>query len=336
MKRQTIKETIAIGFLLIIIISLLVGCDRHGESTNSGYFIETAPTSKVDNLSTPQTEDTTAQALTEEVTSAIPQLDLSTVPPYSGAPYYEVNDNQPFFHKNDLTTESFISFSSLDDFGRCGVAFACIDSDCFPTEPRGEIGMIKPSGWHTVRYDDLIEDKYLYNRCHLIAYSLSGENANPKNLITGTRYLNTEGMLPFENKVHDYIENTNNHVLYRVTPVFEGNNLVANGVLMEGYSVEDNGTGICFNIFCYNVQPSIEIDYADGTSKIAAASHTETTTESESAPEITYILNTNTKKFHYPYCDSVGQMKEKNKQPFTGSREKVIEMGYSPCGRCNP
>ena len=215
------------------------------------------------------------------------------------------------------------------------VAFACIGTDSLPTEERGAIGMIKPSGWHTVRYDDLIEDKYLYNRCHLIAFELSGENANPQNLITGTRYMNVEGMLPFENRVRDYIENSNNHVMYRVTPVFEADNLVASGVLMEGYSVEDSGTGICFNVFCYNVQPYIEIDYADGTSWISEQSDVQSESDTQDR-KITFILNTNTKKFHYPDCSSVNDIKEENKEVFTGSREELIEMGYLPCGRCKP
>ena len=276
---------------------------------------------------------------TQPTTNASKNLpfELSDIPSYSGNPYCEVNNNQPFFHVDELTTDSFKKFSELDSLGRSGVAYACIGTDSLPTEERGEIGMIKPSGWHTVRYDDVIEDKYLYNRCHLIAFELSGENANPQNLITGTRYMNIKGMLPIENRVHSYVENTNQHVMYRVTPVFEGDNLVATGVLMEGYSVEDDGEGICFNVFCYNVQPHIKINYADGTSEIAFLPELEKTTEvANDDSAITYVLNTNTKKFHYPYCDSVNEMKDKNKQAFTGNRDEVIEMGYSPCGRCKP
>lgn len=225
----------------------------------------------------------------------------------------------------------------MDSLGRCGVAFACIGTDSLPTEERGAIGMIKPSGWQTVRYDDIIEDKYLYNRCHLIGFELSGENANRQNLITGTRYMNIEGMLPFENHVRSYVENTNQHVMYRVTPVFDGDNLVATGVLMEGYSVEDNGEGISFNIFCYNVQPHIKINYTDGTSEVDCVHEsTESTIGLNDDTATTYILNINTKKFHYPDCDSVNEMKEKNKQVFNGTREEVIEMGYSPCGKCKP
>lgn len=168
----------------------------------------------------------------------------------------------------EYTTESFETYSELDALGRCGVAYANISKDLMPTEERGEIGMIKPSGWHTVKYPEVIEDLFLYNRCHLIGYQLSGENANEKNLITGTRYLNVEGMLPFENKVAAYVRKTGNHVLYRVTPVFEGDNLVAEGVLMEAFSVEDAGKGVEFCVFAYNIQPGIEIDYATGESRL--------------------------------------------------------------------
>ena len=190
------------------------------------------------------------------------------VPAYSGTPYVEIHDNKPFFTEEDMTTNSFEKYAPLDLLGRCGTAFANIGKDIMPTEERGPIGMVKPSGWHTVKYPDIIEDLYLYNRCHLIGYQLSGENANEKNLITGTRYMNVEGMLPFENKVADYVEDTGNHVLYRVTPRFTGNNLVADGVLMEAYSVEDSGEGLQFCVFVYNVQPGIEIDYATGKSKV--------------------------------------------------------------------
>lgn len=188
------------------------------------------------------------------------------VPEYSGSPYVEINGNVPFFTKEDLTTKSFERYASLDLLGRCGTAFANVGKDIMPTEERGQIGMIKPSGWHTVKYPELIEDLYLYNRCHLIAFQLSGENANERNLITGTRYMNVQGMLPFENEVADYVKRTNNHVLYRVTPRFTEMNLLADGVLMEAYSVEDGGEGVSFCVFVYNVQPGIEIDYADGSS----------------------------------------------------------------------
>lgn len=200
-------------------------------------------------------------------------FDLSTIPEYTSSPYVEINNNIPYFDENDYTTEAFERYSKWDELGRSGVAFANICKDIMPKEgeERGEIGSVKDlSGWVQKRYDDLIKDKYLYNRCHLIGWQLAGENANKENLITGTRYLNTEGMLPFENIVAEYIkDNNNNHVLYRVTPIFKGDNKLASGVQMEAWSVEDNGQGICFNVYCYNVQPRIFIDYATGESQIA-------------------------------------------------------------------
>ena len=190
-----------------------------------------------------------------------------TIPQYAGEVYVEINGNVPFFRESDLTTETYEEYSPLDRLGRCGPATACLGRETMPDEERGPIDMVRPSGWHTVRYDDLIEEKYLYNRCHLIAYMLAGENGNERNLITGTRYMNTNGMLPFELETANYILNTRRHVLYRVTPCFSGNDLVASGVLMEAYSVEDNGQGLSFNVFIFNVQPGIEIDYRTGNSR---------------------------------------------------------------------
>ena len=193
-------------------------------------------------------------------------FELSQVPVYTDQPYIEINGNMPFFHFSELTESFFETYTELDSLGRCGTAYASLSSNEMPTEPRGSIGMIKPSGWHTIRYDVLIPDgKYLYNRCHLIGYQLTGQNDNPLNLITGTRYMNTQGMEPFENQVASYLRRTGNHVLYRVTPIFEGNNLVCNGVLMEAKSVEDDDLEFC--VYCYNVQPGIVIDYSDGTSR---------------------------------------------------------------------
>ena len=271
---------------------------------------------------------------------------LDSIPDYSESPYVTVNDNHPYFSDADLTTTSFESYSELDSLGRCGAAYACVSADTMPTEERGSIEQIKPSGWHTVKYD-CVDGKYLYNRCHLIGYQLTAENANEKNLITGTRYLNVDGMLPFENMAADYIKETGNHVLYRVTPVFVGNTLIASGVLMEAESVEDKGEGICFNVFCYNVQPGVTINYATVDSALAESS-TAGTTESkapetasadsaaEESIEQTYILNTNTHKFHDPSCPSVEDMKDSNKETYTGSRDDLIAQGYEPCGQCKP
>ncbi len=307
------------------------------------------------------------------------------IEPYRGLPFILLNDNIPEFEIKDLVTTPYIRFSPFDSLGRTGAGMACLSGETMPTEARGSIGDIRPSGWHTVRYDDLIEDRFLYNRCHVLGYQLTGDNATSENLFTGTRYLNKDVMLYFEDRVASYLGKTpENHVIYRVTPVYEGKSLVASGVQMEAYSVEDSGDGVCFNAYLYNVQPGIEIDYSDGTSKrasnydpvgivSAAAAYRQLTGEgqevlsldsslsgdyedlqggnaaalSRSTPEkgeetaaagegITYILNTNTKKFHYPECKSVGDMKEKNKKEFTGSREEVISRGYVPCKRCNP
>ena len=192
---------------------------------------------------------------------------VQNVPAFSGEPYVIINNNEPEFSRDELSDESYEYYSELDYLGRCGYAMACIGKDLMPTEERGSIGQVKPSGWQTVKYDS-VDGKYLYNRCHLIGFQLTGENANEENLITGTRFLNVEGMLPFENLVADYIKETGNHVLYRVTPIFDGTNLLARGVQLEGWSVEDNGAGICFHVYCYNSQPGIEIDYATGESRL--------------------------------------------------------------------
>lgn len=272
-------------------------------------------------------------------------ISIKDLPVFSGSPYIKINNNEPAFPEADFTTKSFESYSNLDGLGRCGVAYANVGKDIMPTGERGSIGQVKPSGWHTVKYD-VVDGKYLYNRCHLIGYQLSAENANTKNLITGTRYLNVDGMLPFENMVADYIKETGNHVLYRVTPIFDGNNLLASGVQMEAMSVEDKGDGISFNVFCYNVQPGVTIDYATGDSQLASGAVSETqapvvTPKPEQTPSDqpsgqTYILNTNTHKFHYPSCSSVKQMNEANKKEYTGSRDNLIAQGYDPCGICNP
>lgn len=254
---------------------------------------------------------------------------------YQGKAYTVINDNNPDFTESDMTTDLFETYGELDELGRCTTAYANIGRDLMPTEKRGTIGEVKPSGWQTVKYDN-VDGNYLYNRCHLIGYQLTGENANEKNLITGTRYLNVEGMLPFENMVADYIKETDNHVLYRVTPVFDGDNLVANGVQMEAESVEDNGDGILFNVFCFNVQPGISIDYSNGNSHLDASVSESDPETSDSANIQTYILNTNTKKFHKESCSSAQNMKLSNRQAYTGKRQELIDKGYEPCSVCKP
>ncbi len=255
---------------------------------------------------------------------------LYDVPKFSDEPYVVLNDNKPEFTDDMLSDKAYEYYSELDSLDRCGYVMACVGTEIMPTEERGEIGMIKPTGWHTVKYDN-VDGKYLYNRCHLIGYQLTGENANVKNLITGTRYLNMEGMLPFENLIADYVKETNNHVLYRVTPIFEGDNLLATGVQMEGYSVEDKGAEICFNVFAYNAQPDIEIDYATGESKMTGDSRIEKPKEQKPT---TYIINKNTKKFHLPSCSSAIDMKPQNKEESDKTRDDLEKLGYSPCKSC--
>lgn len=253
---------------------------------------------------------------------------LQTIPEYSGTPYVELNGNVPDFSEDAYTTDPFETYSELDALGRCQSAYANICQEIMPTEKRGKIGMVKPTGWHTVKYDG-VDGKYLYNRAHLIGFQLAGENANEKNLITGTRYFNVEGMLPFEDQVAEYVHRTDHHVLYRVTPVYEGDNLVASGVTMEAASVEDEE--IRFHVYVYNVQPGIEIDYATGESWEGAKPENQ-----EGASSNTYVINTNTRKFHRPDCSSVADTKQKNRKETKDDRETLIQQGYSPCSRCNP
>ncbi len=268
------------------------------------------------------------QAVQENTQKSYESTDI---PAYAGNSFVILDDNKPAFSKQDRErTDAFETYSDLDELGRCGVAYANICKELMPTEERGAIGMVKPTGWHTVKYDN-VEGKYLYNRCHLIGYQLAGENANEKNLITGTRYLNVTGMLQFEDQVADYVKETDHHVLYRVTPVFDGDNLVATGVEMEAYSVEDKGEGVSFHVFVYNVQPGIVIDYATGESWPDDSKTTENTGKGQN-----YVLNTNTHKFHTQNCESVRDIADSNKEVYTGYREDLINMGYEPCKRCKP
>ena len=258
-------------------------------------------------------------------------IDINNIPSFSDSPYVVLYDNIPNFTDEEKVTESYEKYAELDSLGRCGVTMACIGIDIMPIEERGNIGQVKPSGWQTVKYD-IVDGKYLYNRCHLIGYQLTGENANRQNLITGTRYLNVEGMLPFENMIADYVKETNNHVIYRVTPVFLGNNLVASGVQLEGYSVEDCGEGICFNVYAYNNQPGIIINYANGDSKLDDGIAFDDIADQDVTS--TYILNTNSKKFHKPDCESVKSISETNKSEYTGYENSLIEQGYTGCKNC--
>ena len=298
------------------------------------------------------------------ITSDIPKSTLifSDIPEYFGEDYAILNNDIPEFDNTQLTEECFVFFSSFDSLGRTSTGFACLGPETLPFEPRGTIGDIRPSGWHTVRYDDLIEDRYLYNRSHVIGYLLCSDNATPENLFTGTRYLNAGSMLKFEVTIAQYIRASGNHVLYRVSPMYEGDNLVAYGVHLEALSIEDEGHGICINVFLYNIQPGILIDYATGESWRDAEYVSDNSqlfelipieedkreietrnpfSEIDDIPKldksyVTYVLNTNTMKFHYSDCSSVDEIKPKNMQDFDGTREQAIAEGYSPCGKCKP
>lgn len=312
----------------LLLFSLFASLARCGgaEVTASG----SAPTP----VSGHEVSETVSESAPSE---AAGEIDIADIPEYSGSPYVEVSGNVPSFTDAALTSPAE-TYAPLDPLGRCGSAMAIVSRETMPTEERGSIGMVKPSGWHTVRYDDLISDRYLYNRCHLIGYQLTAENANEQNLITGTRYLNVEGMLPFENEVARYVESTGNRVLYRVTPVFVGDELVARGVQMEAKSVEDGGAGVSFNVFCHNIQPGIQIDYQTGQSRRSqdAGPTGESSSIQPSADQVMYVLNVNSDKFHLPDCPSVSRMSDRNKREVTSAIDQMVANGYSPCGNCLP
>ena len=282
--------------------------------------------------------------------SNIDVSNIYDIPEYSGEDYIILNNNVPNFSDSDLTTTSFEEYSPLDSLGRCGVAYANVGTDIMPTEKRESISSVKPSGWQSVKYD-IVEGKYLYNRSHLIGYQLTAENANARNLITGTRYFNATLMLPYENMVADYIKETNNHVLYRVTPLFEGNNLVATGVQMEAKSVEDNGEGIEFNVFVYNVQPGITIDYATGNNSLSdeeiveteSSNNTTSSTNSTSNPnntnnttsnEYTVIRgNSKSKIYHCPGQRDYENMSDSKYLVNFNSEQEAINAGYRKASR---
>lgn len=258
---------------------------------------------------------------------------VMTVPTFSGDPFIAINENNPEFTEDDHTTDSYEYYGELDSLGRCTIAMACVGRDLMPTEERESISSVKPSGWVQAKYD-FVDGNSLYNRCHLIGFQLTGENANEQNLITGTRYMNVEGMLPFENMIADYVKETGNHVLYRVTPVYDGTNLVARGVQMEALSMEDGGDGICFNVYVYNNQPGVVIDYATGESHLSETHSTQTTT-----PEATsgsYVMNINSMKFHDSTCSQANSLSDENRETFQGDRQELIDQGYVPAGCCDP
>ena len=313
-------------FLLILIVCLsLFGCQAPENGAGDGNT--NVPTQK------------------EEVLTF---ASIEGIPDYSGSPYVELNNNEPEFSEEEKSSrECYEYYAPLDSLGRCVVTHACIGEELMPTEDRESISEVEPSGWINKKYDtDLVDGGWLYNRCHLIGFQLTGENANENNLITGTRYMNVDGMLPFENMVADYLKESiangeDNHVMYRVTPMFAGRNLVASGVQMEAYSIEDHGESICFNVFVYNVQPGIMINYLTGESCLNEdadsmdnnGNSAQPTTPQESNG---YVLNTNSKRFHLPTCSSVDSIAAANKQEYQGSRQSLLDLGYQPCGSCKP
>ncbi len=306
------KKIIAIISIILVLLLTFSGCG--GSLFNGDIFPE------IDEI------------ITDEQTVGV-TVSLDDIPEFSGSPYVAINDNQPSFTEEDYTTEAFEEYAKLDYLGRCGVTCACVGVEIMPTEKRGDIGMVKPTGWVTSKYD-FVDGRYLYNRCHLIGHQLTGENANTSNLITGTRYMNTQGMLPFENMIADYVKETENHVLYRVTPIFDGENLVASGVQMEAWSVEDDGDGICFNVYCYNVQPGVQIDYATGKNWLDEGFANEQDNNENDSSQ--YVLNTSSKKIHKPDCSGAKNMNENNRQIIKGKDLKYyLQQGYEYCGVCN-
>ena len=371
-QQENHTPVIGIALTLLLSIALATGCSAStagNEAPPGEPTPELASTGTPDGPQEPQSapaEDTNQQE-TEAVGENRPVTDdgvlsYRDVPAFEDNPYVYVNDGEPTFTDEQRAAEpGHEHYGELDELGRCTAAFAVVGPETQPTEKRGSIGEVRPSGWQMAKYD-FVEGKYLFNRCHLLGYQLTGENANERNLITGTRYLNVQGMLPFENAVADYVDATGNHVLMAVMPVFEGSELVARGVHMMAESVEDGGEGVAFNVFCYNVQPGVVIDYGTGESMLeedatplpdvsGAESAPDTASEGAGAGEASekgatgsaegkgtteYVLNTNSKKFHLPSCSSVDQMSPKNREDVEDTRENLIAKGYDPCKRCNP
>ena len=331
MKMSWMRRGLSLLLILLALCTVLCGCNQLDEVTG-------------------RNANASKDAASEE---DLPQAgggyaSIEGIPDYAGKAWVELDGNQPRFTEEELTTTSFERYSELDSLGRCGETMACVGQDIMPTAERESISSVYPTGWEQEKYDtDLVEGGYIYNRCHLIGFQLTGENANKENLITGTRYLNIQGMLDFENMVADYVRETDNHVMYRVTPMFAGNNLLASGVRMEAYSVEDDGEGVCFHVFSYNVQPGITINYATGENWLNGDGDISLgdTPESESGENggtetgeepLAYVLNTYRKKIHLPTCSSVQDMNESNRKEVTQSKASLIKEGYTTCGICKP
>lgn len=352
MKRKLIQRSSWLIALLLAFCLVFAGCDSSNNSNNdkpsldNGISQTNTPAGSSSSKPTGDSEaDASQSSDTDKPVDAGEQRDAEKqlgVPKYSGQPYFALNGNVPNFTNAEKTSaKAFEFYSDLDELGRCGKTEACVGKELMPTEGRESISSVKPSGWINKNYGaDLVDGGYLYNRCHLIGFQLTGENANKENLITGTRYMNVDGMLPFENMVADYVKETGNHVMYRVTPIFDGNDLVACGAVMEAYSVEDNGEGVCFNVYVYNVQPGIVIDYATGNSWLSGEkpenTDTNKPTDDATGEEKNYVLNTNSKKIHLPTCSSVGKISEANRQEYTGNIQDLIDNGYEGCGTCKP
>ena len=364
---KKIFSIIALLFLLAV-CSMAMGCDltdSSDDAASSGEKTEQAADATEDNEAT-EDENRDAQdeqdpADSEESSAeGSHAIDPDKLPEWDGEPSIEINGGDPSFTDSELSAikkQTEEDLSALDDQGRCGDVSACVSSETMPEGERDSIGMIRPAGWHLVKYD-FVEGKYLYNRCHLIGWQLTGLNAEERNLITGTRYLNVDGMLPYENQVADFAESSDLHVAYRVEPVYKGDELIARGVHIEAESIEDKGESLAFNVYCYNVQPYVDIDYktgestADSDAPDSAESSDSSANQSGSSSgsgssqnagagsqdstEQTYILNTNTKRYHLQGCRSLSQMKDKNKRTFHGSKKELSRMGYQPCGNCNP
>lgn len=332
---MTVKTKRAIAWLLALVMALTVvftGCDLipSGDKNDGAGFFDDSPSN---NKKTEAKE-------TEVDTAATPD----DVPAFSGTPYVILNGNKPEFKDDEITEKSYEFYSDLDNLGRCGYTMACVGKDIMPTEERESISSVKPTGWVNNKYDsDLVDGGYIYNRCHLIGFQLTGENANKKNLITGTRYMNVDGMLPFENMVADYVKETGNHVMYRVTPIYVGNNLLPSGAQMEAYSVEDEGEGVCFNVYVYNVQPGIVINYATGENwlsteapkETAASTDAEDNGENENSSNH-YVINKSSKKIHKPTCSSAQDISEENRGEHIGLVDSLLADGYTACGACKP
>lgn len=352
------KRLIGVLGTLLLTASLLCGCEYGHDAPvlGSEVFSEVQEQYATEEESESLPPDTTESS--SEDASPDYESCFADVPAYDGSPSVVMNDNIPYYDKDfeDVFSAGALEFySDLDDLSRPQVAFACLGLETMPAEgeERGEIGMVKPAGWHTVKYPEVIKDLYLYNRCHLIGWQLGAENANELNLMTGTRYLNVDGMLPYEDLVADYIRDTGNHVLYRVTPHYVGEELIARGLLMEAKSVEDDGCVFC--VYCYNVQPGVEIDYMTGDSWLTGEYPENTTTnnvpeessntpsEDEKEPEVvesvnecSFVLNNNSMKIHKPSCSSVKDISEENIEYTDKTYEELVAEGYSPCGRCHP